>query len=186
MMGTLIPVMHFNLIDSPLSFEVLDGDALISLIKIKNAFLRATRLMKGIANGAPAAERAAMDIGHMLHEGTTLWTTDQAMESTRSSIGFFGSGERSARLEIEESIVYAMTCPGHHLMAAACAMLETEAMTDFFRSIGYVNHIDGWIDAWAFMNTPDTPAFRPLKEYMKLALVMNEHLHPASECGVTG
>ncbi len=156
---SLIPDYGFFSNVTNLSFEVLDSDALMALIKLHNARRHAMALMTDLMNYLPGSDEErtsrAVRIGHMVHEGVSLWKLSDAEEDLGSARKLFGPYEHqlnSARYDLEDDIVHAITCLERHAEVAALVM-RTE---DFHGP--------------------------PFTDYMDLARLMNEHLHEASEC----
>jgi hypothetical protein len=192
MIGAVIPdPLNCFLNASPEAFEVLDNDAVLSLIKIRNAFRYTEELMAGIANRMPKSEaertvrsvQMSMQIGHMLHEGMALWTPEQAVESSTRARGFLGSiGQKSARLGAGENMIHTMICMSCHAVAAASAMLPLESSQEIIRLLGESKH---GVDIFKLLDSiPQSPAIEPFREYFAAACLMNEHVHAASECRV--
>ena len=170
----------------PQSYEALDPDALLSLIKIQNAYDQAVSLMNEIARRSDGSERMVssirrpMETGHSFHEGVSAWTADEAMESGLRSRGFFGSDEpRSVRLEMEESVVHTMRCPACHTVAASTLMLPEDTSNEVSRQAGEAGHEN---TARILERVTEYPQLGPVREYLDSYSVMSDHLHPAGKC----
>ena len=162
----------------PDSFEVLDEDALLCLIKLQNAYKHAEALMKDIAahEPRPEGELRSIRIGHMVSEGRSLWAMPDAIHANGDPV--------SARVKFEKGIVRIMTSIPQHTWIAASVMFPEEIREIMHKSAGgRLAKPAELLDA--ISRQPSTPAFM---RYIKLTRVMKEHLHAKSECmsGMTG
>jgi hypothetical protein len=157
---SLIPEpTRFFLQCPPMSFEVLDADALLSFSMVYGAYRHARSLMLDIAAHRPMSDEEcalrSRQVGHILHKAMWLWTLYEAQRDERNATKIFGtsSGLVSVRETLQTDIVHTLTSPQHHARLAAGMMR---------------------------IQDPATPSFT---FYMELASVMNSHVHDASECG---
>jgi hypothetical protein len=173
----------------PVSFEVLDGDSLLALIKMRDALLHAKELMTDMAQERVRSDSGRMagsiDIAHMLYEGTSFWTMPEAQADAWRAREFYGlRGPNwlvSSRERAENDIVHGMTCRYHHAKKAASMML----CGDFQRELG--KPAEGKDPGNAFFDTllahsTSHRCFAPFNEYLGLIDLMKEHFHPASGC----
>ena len=174
----------------PAFFEVLDNDALLSLIKLRDACRHARALMADMArhelgsDDEPALR--SMHIGHMLYEGTRLWELSDAQAEAAYARKLFGldekSGPRSYRETKGRSAVNIITDPRRHIQMASSVMLceELRRMMDASPSMDVTQA--GFLEFTqaTFRHTCCMPQF---EEYVSGPMhMMNGHLHPASEC----
>ncbi len=142
----------------PISFEVLDNDALLSFNMLYNAYRHAGSLMTDLANHKLISDDEcglrSMQVGHKLHQAMSLWTLSDAQEDERRASKVFGSGSGlvSVRENAEMEVVDGLTIPERHARLAASVMR---------------------------IEDPAAPSFTA---YMELASMMNGHIHAASEC----
>ena len=166
------------------TLEVLDDDAILSIVKVKNAWRHAQSLMKDIANHENEfeGERAlrSIQIGHMIHDGMSLWGMMDAQADLVRAKGIFGPDnldlDMSFRERVVQSLVRTMTNPEQHAMAAGIVMLPEEIKLK-------IRELEGSSNIFGFLNSiAEHPAALLLGEYFRSTFTMNEHIHPVSEC----
>lgn len=175
--------------------EVLDNDALRSLLIIKSAASEARNLMEEGANHefeSGAAIRAA-GIGHAIHQSRLLWTPDQAHEGIDAAISMVNPSEspviESVRETAEREHVHPITCHGCHTLRAGLTLLCDGAKTVLV-ALGAVTHGKIWEESpqgpfgKIIEALTDHSCVRRFGAYMELANTMNTHIHPLSECEI--
>ncbi len=185
-MISMCPIPASTLSSSPPHLEVLDDDALLSAIKLENAYLHAKALMLDIAGGRPGSglERVlrAMQIGHTLHEGKTIWAVRDAQEDVGSAKEILGPGTDldSLRVRYEKDVVLTLTEPPRHILKAASVMLPediAQGVASFVEAEDKMAGLLDFLDTVSWHNA--IPAFN---SYLKSTSTMNEHMHTGSEC----
>jgi len=170
------------------SFEVLDSDAVLSVIKLRNTLRHAKALMLDVARHEERfdGERSLRFIrmGHMLHEGMTLWTMRDAKADLASARGIFGPGKlegvMSFREMIGRDVVRTLTNPVAHARSAASLMLPKELLRrlgDYAQNGSRILTVSEFLDMIS-----KEPAMAMFGEYVLSTPIINEHMHAASTC----
>jgi hypothetical protein len=170
----------------PAFVEVLDNEAVLSSIRLRNAMEHAKTLMADLAKHEPLfpgeAELRCRQVGHMLHDAMSLWALSEAQKDSALAITLCRlAGIKSYRETKGEPIIANMTDPRRHIHVASSVMLCEE--------------LGQMMDA-----SPDTDAAQGVVEFMCATLrhgccmpqfneyisrwipMINGHLHPVSEC----
>ncbi len=163
------------------ALEVLDDDALLSIMRLKYAFLRAKALMREAVPGmCEKSELHAIQAGHLLGSANTLWTIPEAIledEEVREAIPGFESSREVAERE------YA-----HPIICAACH--ENSAIEEIAGNAGdrvrqarrQLSHGDVLRISSFFDGEKGMALEARMDAYMLLAGIMNLHLHPERGC----
>ncbi len=185
-MASVVPMPIVSKTSYPPFLEVVDEDALLSVIKLNNAYQHAHALMADMAGHGIKSygERTSRSvrIGHELHAGISAWTVSEAKEDIEDAAGMFGPGNRlsSIRESVEQCIVRIMTTAPLHAMAAASAMLPKEIVGEIEMFVGSQSKK---VDFFQFLDSlSDHPSIAQFKEYFRSTFTMNEHIHPVAEC----
>ncbi|MEW5996624.1 MAG: hypothetical protein AB1657_03450 [Candidatus Micrarchaeota archaeon] len=177
--------------------EVLDGDALRSLLVLKRAASEARNLMNNVGSRSEefvneGGVRAAA-IGHAIHEGSRLWTPDCAhagIDTARSIINPSESpAVESVRESAEREYVHQITCRACHTLWAATTLLCDNAKAVML-ILSSMAHENAWMESGpqGLLGkvieglAGHRSCVQRFDAYMGLARDMNGHIHPASEC----
>ncbi|MBD3210397.1 hypothetical protein GF318_03375 [Candidatus Micrarchaeota archaeon] len=168
------------------AIEVLDDRALLSLLKIKAALGGAVELMEDMGSRPPAFEDEgrlrAISIGHLLYEGITDWTLEEAGHGCKSAQAVFNTSFQSIRAIFEKEYVHGLTCPLCHSRMAGGAIFCDELKGELGNAL---NHLE--VDLQQLSDTiSDHACMLIYQQYMGLAAVMQEHIHPAGNCKEMG
>lgn len=203
--SSALRVLHWNVdfISKPEWIEIPDHEALLSIMKIKNARRYADELLNEVKCGnlQNVMDRTtrAVHIGHTLFEGRSLWTKDQVMGDVAQAKKSFKHHESSKiLLSVRESIEYEYAhmiyCSSCHTHAAISAIIDVEKAR-----LNFPSPIHG-TDPFTMLesvgiNLKSEPYFSEdssvpvdiqliLIQYILLANMMNYHLHDKSDCQV--
>ena len=173
----------------PILFEVLDAKAILSTIKLNNAFKHDKALMVSVAKSQAGSYydcmRKAVPTSHMLYEGMSLWTLSDAQADAARARELFGleglNGLTSMREAAEKEIVRPMTDPALHALEAASTMLCDELkprLPDASRINGLAFNIIDFLGVDAQLHS----CFARLSEYLEVMDAMSNHMHLGSDC----
>ncbi len=163
----LLSPAHFqDLSQTPLSYvEVLDPDALGSLLRIRSTFCIPDLIMNSLADGkklfAEELETYAISAGHRMHEGKNMWTFDDVDRALESAISMFGPkvtwSMQSLRSVLQAQFVNPMV-PGMEMLDEL-----QEGMESVFEQM-------------------DPEMRAPMETLCNFIILMNSHVHPAQGC----
>jgi len=169
------------------SLEALDNDAVLSILKMSNAWTFSRSLMRDIREEELQVEEEgclrSMEIGHTLFDGVSLWALEDALSGAEAYRQMFGRPEespfRSIREEAEERYARALARSQRHAEAAArillCGALQGE--------IGSFHEKDGFEEILESLPFEQHTCVSSLAEYFSLVDTMEEHVHRPTECG---
>ena len=169
--------------------EVLDDDSLLSISKLKLAAAHAKTLMKDVAKEYPEFmeewELRARMVGHLLHQGTSLWSLKEARLSVEVTMMMYDVEDyelESIREIAERKYVQPLTYHNSYILKAADTILCEDAHDIFFGLVE--RHFDGVdVDIMNLLqNISDHLCAKRLDMYLHLADMMNRHIHPLREC----
>lgn len=170
----------------PVSTEVLDDDALQSIIRLKLAALSSEALMREVAEGAESYPgewiRKAKDIGHMLHYGISGWDVMEARREASSSSGDGGGVFESIRDVADGRHVRFVKDPLTQMTSAARMIFDSETQQKFFSNLDEAICKGEFGLSELLMGIDDHGMVGKLKRYVDLAKLSNDHIHPADSC----
>jgi hypothetical protein len=184
-LGVLYPPFYHEPISS---MEVLDTDAIASLIFLKQAKASALSLMDDMDRREPdfpnEGEMRSIQIGHTIFEGEKLWTPEDlewslSLASSMFSAEFVSCLE-SMRDVVEKEYSHMIRCPTCHSSIAAEKLLCAQAKREIKEGINELVDTVDLFKALALLNNHECE--NRYKRYMQFALAMNEHIHSPSEC----
>jgi len=180
-----LPMRSFNAV-----IEVLDDDALHSILRMKLAMLHCESLIKDISRRDtlfPAEwETRARDIGHVLHYGMDGWDLDDVRTSVRAMEKSCGYKLDSIRDIAEERFAQLIRDPLVQLDTAASVMLCPQLQSELREAVGEIIK-EEYLDLNRLFDIlPSHQRFERLKEYMVMAQHMNDHLHSSGDCEEIG
>ncbi len=183
-------------LDMPMALEILDSDALLSVLKLRLVVASTMSLMNDLCSRKPHVPHEgilrAKYIGHSLYAALSSWTLEEAEEEAgwaKSRAAAEGLSLRSIR-EITEEESHFISCPVCHLATAGSLMLCDEAKRELASlSRNILENMENRIsDVDAFLSTiieqmPRAHAcMLNLMGYMVFANIINQHIHPLEEC----
>ncbi|MBU0532137.1 hypothetical protein KKB44_01455 [Candidatus Micrarchaeota archaeon] len=181
-------IMPYPSLSRGFPLEVLDDDAVFSLLKIKQAHRAARSLIGDVkANSVELqneGELRAMVIGHLLFEGASSWTMVEAKYGIKILDALFGSDHkdlRSVREKVDETQVHDLVCPiSHSTMAAReilCATLKQQLLDTFSQAEITLDNLKKLAE-----RLPNHACIGKLFTYLHFANIMQEHIHPKQAC----
>jgi hypothetical protein len=174
-------------------FEVLDDGAVISLMNLKMAYEYSISLMRDAAASALESKdegaRRALSIGHVLHDGASLWTPSDAMHDLASATSFINpkSGQlemKSVRMWAESRYVHNLLCRVHHSILASEVMLSDEVKSMFSEILRQARHDDSNGVVEIPISLRDIDCVTKLRAYLALSETIREHVHGREACPV--
>jgi hypothetical protein len=175
-------------------FEVLDDNAVLSLMHMKAAYEYSLSLMRDIATRKAESEDEGMlrivGIGHTLHEGMSIWSERDARRDAASALALLNPKSGSLRMEsirilAESRYVHNLICPVHHNLMASHVMLSDEAKRLLSEIVQRVSHDDPEGMAGFLVSMQDIECVPKLMAYLELSGHISEHVHDRSGCAVT-
>ena len=174
--------------------EILDDSALLGLMRIKSAYLHTLALLSDYAKNVDyiqgEGEMVAAGIGHVLHEGLSSWSVEEAQNGLEDAKRLLNPKGKlpltSMRLIVENNAVHTLICPVHHFIMAAEVILCANAKKDLkglfqealadqsFSLQDLMENATGILSGHGCVNG--------LMEYLNLAMEMNLHVHSMDEC----
>lgn len=171
-------------------FEIVDDDAMRSILLIKAAYKQTLALMKGMASGQSADNlsgfEVAASIGHSLHTGLSIWDEEEAYQGIADATSFLnpGSGSlgmASIRTIVESRYADSLLCPPRHNMLATMVMVDPEIRIAIAEQIGSFK--DSGEMEIQVSETASESLIR-IAAYQRLADAMREHVHETSDCPI--
>jgi hypothetical protein len=177
------PFFKMSLPDRSASVEILSDDAFQCLLRFRSVHSEIRQLIRDAASRQQYTEyegplRAA-GAGHELYSAQKLWTMEEALADTASSLGRIGPpiapgpGMESIRQVYERIFVHRSTCPDCHMQMMMEELRETAGLSESLPSGGpmellrlyaelmnSLRGIDGWVSA------------------------VKSHVHDGLECGL--
>lgn len=172
------------------SIEMLDDNALLSIIKMKVASLAAESLMRDVASSGEdfhgEGRIRAAAIGHTLHKSSLLWTPDEVNQARLLSTSLLNldgaEGMVSARDISEYRYVHDILCPVHHIEKAASIILSDEAKSAA-KGLDVLAAADNQFSKERFLAVMEQhPSVQRLVLYMTLTTDIGDHLHSSDRC----
>lgn len=171
-------------------FEIIDEDALRSILLIKAAYKQCLKLMREMGHGESADHLAgfqtATAIGHILHQGLSLWDEEEAYRCVAEAQTFLnpksGSiGMASIRTIVESRYADSLMLPDRHNMLATMMMVDPELRISVAERIATLR--DGEPLDIEVSRTASESLIR-LAAYQNLAKAIREHIHDTRECPI--
>jgi hypothetical protein len=184
---TLVPPygMQFSQATPNSALEVLDDDALLSLLKIKCARTSSMELMEDVAEReAEFPDEGgfrARAIGHLLYSGMSMWRPEDAARSVTEAAELLSLDKgrlQSIRQVYEMTHVNNIMSPALHGYEAAGVIICEEILDEVSNML-----MSGTIDLkQLYRDLPSHSCLERYMMYMDLAAAINSHIHPMSEC----
>lgn len=190
---SLLPPFQHSIDKPAVALEVLDGGAVLSLLKIKSITAEVAALMRDVAERDPDFEDEgfirAIGIGHTLFEGENLWTmgeVDSSIQLIRELFGPKADTLESIRQIVEKSDIHKIKCHSCHSKVASEKIVCDSAKEALSWAISFSHDEDEElkleIDPKKLIGSIAHACVGKLIAYMNLATKMIEHTHPSSEC----
>ncbi|MEW6035909.1 MAG: hypothetical protein AB1529_04810 [Candidatus Micrarchaeota archaeon] len=190
---SLIPPFVFSLRDhrSITHLEVLDDAALLFVLRTKTVYLDSASLMRDVSAKAHAFTHAearirAISIGHAAYGCGALWTEDELERDQAAVAAMLGKsgaeGPRSVRSAYDALMLHRLSCPLHHRVMAAEALLCARAKSELGIGLREVSDMSPGRFYAALSSLRGHPCLEKLNDYMGHAGTMEMHLHDISGC----
>ncbi len=188
---TFLPpeVSPYSLSEPSHVLEVLNDNAVLSLSRLKLAAAHAEALMEAVsekqAEYGNGWQLKAMMIGHLLYLGINAWPLEEArtaVEVTRMMFPLDNGDLESIREIVDDRYVHPLTCPSDHMIMAASRMLCEDARGLFFENLEKFDGTGPEDIMQLFENIGHYESTIRMIVYMRLAVMMLEHMHPLVHC----
>jgi hypothetical protein len=180
----------YSLSEPPHVLEVLNDNAVLSLSRLKLAAAHAEALMEAVsekqAEYGNGWQLKAMMVGHLLYLGINAWPLEEArasVEVTRMMFPLDNGDLESIREIVDDRYVYPLTCQSDHMIMAASRMLCEDARELFFENLEKFDGTGPEDIMQLFGNIGHYESTIRMVVYMRLAVMMLEHMHPIVLCG---
>jgi hypothetical protein len=174
--------------DFAAAIEVLDDEAVSAFMKIKMAYHRTVSLMQDVTTRGPQfhgeGDIRAVEVGHLLYEGTSSWTTEAAEDSVEDAEALAGTRTpvTSVRTIAESRVVHEMICPGCHVKRAIDTIVPEDERSLLGDIVTATCEKDLGSLQRALKKISGSEAIGNLVTYLQLAVEINKHVHPPDGC----
>lgn len=189
-----------SVIDEPIggqvtALEVLDGDALTSILRMRHALGCTNQLILDVAKRGPEflgeGPLRARYVGHTLFEAMNRWTHADANADLLMALQMMGRGRgevKSIRTEAESEYAHPVACPACHIRRAASAILceaakiELDAVEPMEGAHEMTQQVVVDLVKKLVEIVKDHTCIGRLSVYTSLMGTIIGHIHPPSEC----